>query len=727
MFGRMSMVIPYAVSLKYLRLAAVVALIVVTVPAEAKFQGAPAFSIAQVKSYPYPNELAAAAAGSRIAWAFNERGRRNIYVAEGPDFRARRLTNYTEDDGQELTGVAVTADGRYVVYARGGEHGSNWDDSAPVNPTSSPVPPKVQVWAVPFAGGEPRLLGDGDEPVISPKGDRVAFQKDGGIGVAPLDGSAPARRMFTARGDNGSAVWSPDGRRLAFVSGRGSHSLVGVYTDDATPILWLAPSTSRDSSPRWSPDGKQIAFVRRPGGGGAPEPVLVRRPQPWSIWTADAATGEGRAVWKSSATLRGSVPTTHGGANLHWAAGGRIVFLSYADGWPHLYSLPERGGEPLLLTPGAYMAEHVSLSPDGRHLVFAANAGGAPEDIDRRHVVRVPVDRAAPEVLTPGEGLEWSPLVTGDGRHVVFISATARRPPLPAVMPAGGGAVRLLAEDRLPDEFPAARFVTPKKITFKAPDGLTVHGQLFEQPGGRAKKPAVVYVHGGPPRQMLLGWHYSDYYANAYALNQYLASRGYVVLALNFRLGIGYGHDFHHPSGAGSQGASEYQDVRAAGEYLRALPQVDARRIGVYGGSYGGFLTAMALARDSGLFAAGVDIHGVHNWTAERAQSLLENRYEKAPDTQRALDIAWQSSPVASIATWKSPVLLIHADDDRNVRFSQTADLARRLEKAGVPFEEMVIPDDTHHFMRHANWLRVNAATAAFFDKHLGGSAATEE
>lgn len=724
MYGRMILGIPHAVSLKYLRLAALVALAVAAAPAEARFQGGPAFSIEQVKSYPYPNGLAAAAAGSRIAWAFDEQGRRNIYVAEGPDFRARRLTNYAEDDGQELTGVALTPDGRHVVYARGGEHGSNWDESAPVNPTSSPVPSKVQVWAVPFAGGEPKLLGDGDEPVVSPKGDRVAFQKDGAIWVATLDGAGPARRMFAARGDNGSALWSPDGRRLAFVSSRGSHSLVGVYTDDATPILWLAPSTSRDSSPRWSPDGKQIAFVRRPGGGGAPEPVLVRRPQPWAIWTADAATGEGRAVWKSPATLRGSAPTTHGGTNLHWAAGGRIIFLSYADGWPHLYSIPDRGGDPLLLTPGAYMVEHVSLSPDRRHLVFAANAGRAPEDIDRRHVVRVPVDRAEPEVLTPGEGLEWSPSVTGDGRHVVFISATARRPPLPAVMPAGGGPFRLLAEDRLPGEFPAARLVTPKKITFQAPDGLTVHGQLFERAGGPAKKPAIVYVHGGPPRQMLLGWHYSDYYANAYALNQYLAGRGYVVLALNFRLGIGYGHDFHHPPAAGVQGASEYQDVRAAGEYLRALPQVDARRIGIYGGSYGGFLTALALARDSGLFAAGVDIHGVHNWTAERAQWLLENRYEKAPDTQRALDIAWQSSPVASVATWKSPVLLIHADDDRNVRFSQTADLARRLEKAGVPFEELVIPDDTHHFLRHANWLRVNAATAAFFDKHLGGSAA---
>jgi dipeptidyl aminopeptidase/acylaminoacyl peptidase len=191
------------------------------------------------------------------------------------------------------------------------------------------------------------------------------------------------------------------------------------------------------------------------------------------------------------------------------------------------------------------------------------------------------------------------------------------------------------------------------------------------------------------------------------------------VLSVNYRLGIGYGHDFHRPPNAGAQGAAEYQDVKAAGEYLRSLPQVDGNRIGIYGGSYGGFLTALALARDSQLFAAGVDIHGVHNWTAERAQFLLENRYEKPPDTAAALDVAWKSSPISSIATWKSPVLLIHGDDDRNVRFSQTTDLVRRLEKAGLPFEELVIPDDTHHFMRHANSVKVNAAVAAFFERVL--------
>jgi dipeptidyl aminopeptidase/acylaminoacyl peptidase len=291
-----------------------------------------------------------------------------------------------------------------------------------------------------------------------------------------------------------------------------------------------------------------------------------------------------------------------------------------------------------------------------------------------------------------------------------------------------GGAVRWIGQERIPADFPAAQLVVPKKVVYKAPDGVEVHAQLFDagtslRPPPSARRPAVVFVHGGPPRQMLLGWHYSDYYANAYAMNQYLASKGYVVLSVNFRLGIGYGYEFHRPPRGGVQGASEYQDVKAGAEYLRTLPQVDPARIGIYGGSYGGFLTALALARNSDLFAAGVDIHGVHNWTGERARPLLaSDQYEKAPDVARALEVAWQSSPVSSISTWKSPVLLIHGDDDRNVRFSQTVDLARRLAAAGVPFEELIIPDDTHHWMRHANALRVNAATAEFFDRKLGAA-----
>jgi dipeptidyl aminopeptidase/acylaminoacyl peptidase len=707
-----------------------VALTVPLAPRSAVSQQPSSYTLEQIKSYPFPNELTSAATGNRIAWALNERGMRNVFVAEGPDFRARQLTSYRNDDGQELTSVSVSPSGRYVVYVRGAEHGSNWDDLLPVNPASMPVAPKPGLWSVPFTGGDPKLLAEGgDEPEISPRGDVVAFVKERQIWTAPVDGSQPAKRILaTVRGDPGSPQWSPDGARLAFVSGRGDHAFIGIFTNDSTPIVWLAPSTSRDASPRWSPDGTRIAFVRRPGTGGAPDSILVQRHQPWSIWTADARSGEARLLWESPKTLRGSFPTTHGQANLHWAANGRIVFLSYMDGWPHLYSIAQSGGAPLLLTPGSYMAEYIRMSPDRRYMLFAGNAGSDADDIDRRHIVKVPVDRATPEVLTPGAGLEWTPVVTGDGSTIAFIGATAQRPPLVAAMPASGGTVRWIGQERIPSDFPTSQLVVPKKVVYKAPDGVEVHAQLFDassdsrRPPPAARRPAVVFVHGGPPRQMLLGWHYSDYYSNAYAMNQYLASKGYVVLSVNFRLGIGYGREFHHPPRGGVQGASEYQDVKAGAEYLRTLSQVDPSRIGIYGGSYGGFLTALALARNSDLFAAGVDIHGVHNWTGERARPLLaQDQYEKAPDVARALDVAWRSSPVSTISTWKSPVLLIHGDDDRNVRFSQTVDLARRLAAAGVPFEELIIPDDTHHWMRHANALRVNAATAEFFDRKLGG------
>ena len=700
--------------------AAIAAIALAASPRAASAQ-AELFTMEQLKSYPFPNELTASATGARIAWAFNEEGKRNLWVAEGPSWQARKLTSYDVDDGQQLTRVQISPDGKWVVYRRGGDD-ANWDADdwglTAVNAASMPVMPRIQLWAIPFEGGEPRLLAEGgDGPVISPSSDRVLFVRARQIWSVPIDGSAQATHLFFARGSNSDPRYSPDGRRVAFVSNRTTHALVGVYENDQTPIVWMAPSTKRDGSPRWAPDGTRIAFVRRQGAGGPPQPTLEQRHQPWSIWTADAATGEARRIWAAPQTLRGSPPSTHGGTNLHWAAAGRIVFLSYVDGWPHLYSVPETGGEPLLLTPGDYMAEYIRLSHDGRWLAFAGNAGDTPGDIDRRHVVLVPVDRAEPLVMTPGTGLEWTPAFTGDGASIAFIGATAQRPPLPAVMPLGGGAPRWIAEDRIPAAFPTTQLVVPRSVTFKAADGMTVYAQVFERPGGAVKKPAAIFIHGGPPRQMLAGWHYSDYYSNSYAAQQYFASRGYVALSVNYRLGIGYGFDFHRPENAGSRGASEYQDIVAAGEYLRALPQVDASRIGVWGGSYGGYLTAMALARNSDLFAAGVDIHGVHNYADRFAGPA--NRYEPT-DREVALEVGWRSSPIAYMDTWRSPVLLIHGDDDRNVRFAETTDLARRLELAGVDFEELIIPDDTHHFMRHANWVRVNKATAEYLDRKLG-------
>ncbi len=680
---------------------------------------AQSFTLSSVKSYPFPTELTACPQGEKIAWAFGEEGRRNVYVAEGPQFQPRKLTNYTQDDGQEITSLSISADGKWVVFVRGGDHGGNWGDDQPVNALFSPAMPKVQVWSIPFAGGDAKALGEGDEPVISPRSDSVLFIRGGQPWIAPVGATTAARNLFTTHGTVSSLQFSPDGSGLAFVSRRPDHSLIGIYAMNPAAIRWIAPSFKTDNVPQWSPDGKQLVFVRTAGGGGAADSMLVRRPQPWALFTADVASGKAMQIYKSPETLEGSPPSTQGGYNLHWAAGNRIVFLSYADGWPHLYSIAATGGTPLLLTPGSFMAEHITLSADRQWLYFAGNTGPDKLDIDRRHVVRVPVDKAAMEVLTPGTGLEWFPVPLGSGAGIAMVSATAQRPPLPAIVSLPKKVIQLLAQDHIPAGFPLTSLVTPRQVIYQSPDGTTVHAQLFEPPGGASKKPAIVYVHGGPPRQMLLGWNYSDYYANAYAINQYLASRGFVVLSVNYRLGIGYGFLFHQPADGGRFGASEYQDVRAGAEWLRNQPFVDRGKIGIYGGSYGGYLTALALARDSKLFAAGVDIHGVHDWSTNSRTGPGAGGWEKTPDLDSAIHLAYLSSPVASVKSWTSPVLIIHGDDDRNVQFSQSTDLVKRLEKQQVPLETLVIVDDTHHWMKHENAVNVGDAIADFFERKL--------
>jgi dipeptidyl aminopeptidase/acylaminoacyl peptidase len=672
-------------------------------------------------AYPFVSELVAAPHGGVLAWVETVRGVRNIWVARGPGFAPRQITHNTRDDGQELTTLSLSPDGATLVWVRGGDHDANWpaDGNLAPDPASSPVQPQVEIWSARLDGAaEPVKVADGDAPAVSAKG-VLAFIKDHQIWTAPLAGGGTAERLVFDRGKDGDLAWSPDGEALAFVSARTDHAFVAVFRAKDQPLVYLAPSTGIDGEPAWSPDGARLAFTRRHGLGGAPQPILTEVPHPWSIWVADARTGEGRSVWRSGAAIDDSYPQVAGAANLQWMADGKLTFLSESDGWQHLYAVAADGGEARLLTPGAFMVEHVDRSPDRRLVVYDANTGSSPDDIERRHVFVVSPDSGPPRAVTHGEDLEFEPVGAADGA-VAFVAAGPRTAPQVELASLAGGPPEPLATGDGAD-FQAARLVVPRAVTFKAPDGLTIHADLFEAPGA-ARKPAVIFVHGGPPRQMLLGWSYMDYYSNAYAMNQYLATHGFVVLSVNYRLGIGYGRAFNHPAGGGYRGASEYQDVLAAGHWLQAQPQVDPQRIGIWGGSYGGYLTALALARNSDVFKAGVDLHGVHDWTSEHSGYFFppgaDQRHEKG-DLAQARETAWQASPVADLSRWTSPVLLIQGDDDRNVDFHQTVDLARRLDALGAPWEELVIPNEIHGFLRYASWLEADSATVDFLDKHL--------
>jgi dipeptidyl aminopeptidase/acylaminoacyl peptidase len=662
------------------------------------------FTLEQVLGAPFPMGMVASPKGDKVAWVFRHSGRRNIYVAEAPEFKGRKLTRYDKDDGREVTELNFSPDGSLIAYVYGGP--PNSENEIP-NPTSDPAGAKQEVWIANVRTGLTARIGEGSEPFFSPRGERVCFSREDHLWSAPVTGG-PAKKMFEIRGSVNSPAWSPDGSELAFVSSRGDHSFIAVFNPATSRMRFLQPSIDRDIEPRWSPDGKRIAFIRLFNVAdvySADRERLV----PWAIWVVESARGAGKQIWKSGAGELASYSRSLGADVLQWAAGDRLVFGSEHTGWMHLYSIPAAGGNVVAMTEGQYEVENVAWPPDRSHVVVASNKA----DVDRRHLWKVNVTGGEPKGITLDESIEMNPVFLEGGKKLAFMHATGLYPILPYIATADGKAAKPLFPQALSTAFPANELVEPEQVVFKAADGVEIHGQLFKPKQPSNNMPAVVFVHGGPMRQMLLAWHYLEYYYNAYAYNQYLASKGYLVLSINFRSGIGYGRAFREAKHRGPRGASEYQDVVAAGKYLQSRRDVDPKRIGLWGGSYGGYLTAMGLARNSDLFAAGVDIHGVHDWSAR------VGRTPWATGSTDLVKLGRESSPIASVEKWKSPVLLIHGDDDRNVAFSQTVELVRKLRERGVDFEQLVFPDEVHDFLRHESWLAVYKAATDFFDRRL--------
>ena len=665
---------------------------------------------------PFPTELVAAPSGARFAWVQSVEGVRNVWIADAPDFAGRRITSYTVDDGQDLTGLAFTGDGKFVVFTRG--EGANRQGESP-NPSQMPDGAEQAVWAAPTeTAGVPKRLGAGAGPAPAPRGARVVWVNRGQVWTIDLAAAdARATQLFTARGAAQQLVWAPDGGSVAFVSGRGTHSFVGVFSVASRELRYLDPSLDRDGQIAWSPDGARVAYIRQ---FAAARPAMFTphraADEPWAIRVADVKTGAAREIFKADKGAGSAFQAIVAENQLLWGAGDRLVFPWEKDGWLHLYSIAAAGGTARLLTPGAFEVEYATLSSDRSRVIYNSNQ----DDIDRRHLWAAAVaGTGAPTALTTGRGIEWQPVAAATGTATAFLRADARVPPHVAVMP-GGETARDVAATLPAAQFPAAQLVEPQPVVITAADGVAIHGQLFVPKDLKAgeKRPAMIFFHGGSRRQMLLGWHYMYYYRNAYAMNQWLASLGYVVLSVNYRSGIGYGMEFREALNYGAAGGSEFRDVMGAGLFMKNRLDVDPSRIGLWGGSYGGYLTAMGLSRASDLFAAGVDMHGVHDWN-EGIRTFVPD-YSRLDDPEFART-AFDASPLASVDTWKSPVLLIHGDDDRNVSFIQSITLVAALRKRNVEVETLVLPDEVHDFLRHDNWIRAYKASAEFLQRKLPG------
>ena len=727
-------------------------------------QSSPPPTVAQFLSPSSPLTLEAAKKADRVAWMAYERGMRNVYTAAAPAFKPVRLTNWLNDDGADVSDVSLSDDGSIIVFVRGSApNRAGWI----ANPMHDPDGGERAIWAVRSVGGAPWRVAIGGAPELSPDGRRVLYVNDGQIyGArvaqnAPMDSTQRGQKpLIKAWGRQLSPRWSPDGSKVAFVSDRDNHSFIAVYDVRANSVSYVSPSVDCDVAPAWSGDSKRIAFLRRPGvpfgrqaqqgtggignppgpavgrGGGAvgscvfggfggggfnqqpdTSPRSLRSPGFFdatlaggymlSIMVADVGTCthlfEGcaaREVWHTQA--KDSVFT--GIRTLMWA-GDRLLFplTSPADEFERYYSIDvsNPAPQPLMLTTTNGLIEDATsaaLSRDGKTLYYSTNAN----DIEKRHIWAVPTSGGTPVQISTDDGIETSPQPLS--KQVAVLYFNAAQPASVGLVPASGGSTKVVFPT-LNRDFPVAAHVTPKIVIVKSPDSLEIHNQLFLpkdiKPGER--RPALVFVHGGPPRQMLPGYHYMQFYHWAYAYNQWLASQGYVVLSVNYRLGIGYGRSFRQAANANARGNSEYQDVLAAGRYLQTRPDVDPNRIGIWGLSYGGLLTAQALARNSDLFIAGADLAGVH-------------LYGNALDTAA---VSFRSSAVGAIDNWKSPVFLVHGDDDRNVDFAQTVGLVQLLRARNVYYELIVVPDDLHESMIHENWVVTFNRMGDFFKRFV--------
>jgi dipeptidyl-peptidase 4 len=748
-----------------------------------------------------PQELVSARKVDRIAWVDYAEGKRNAYTAAAPAFTPVRLSNFMKDDGIMMSAIKISDDGSTVVFLRG--EAPNREGWSP-NPSADPNGPEHAIWAAKTAGGGAWRVVDTANPELAPDGSSILFVKDGQIYRAKISAVKPATEVDRGEkpfikewGVQSDPKWSPDGRKIAFVSTRTDHSFIVVYDVATKSVKYLSPSVDFDTQPTWLPDSKHLLFVRRPGlpfgqqaqqgAGGiglptgpaaatqtaaatnagrggrgrgqaaaatAPATTAAPAAQPaannspglmratfrggytLSVYKADVATGEAQETWHNQPTdalvtdltqarLAGDfLIYRYGAFGGRGGRGGRGAAPAPAatpatpvDEWDRYYALKvtDSSARPVLLTTTDGLIEDqtsISLSADGKTFYYCTNA----KDIERRHIWAVPATGGTPTQITTGDGVETYPAPLASGRFLATLSASWKMPQSIGVWDTSAGPTAPAKPQKI--VFPTARpgfpiesHVKPEIVLTKAADGLEIHNQLFLPPDLKPgeRRPAIVFVHGGPVRQMMPAYHYMQFYHWAYGINQWLANQGYIVMSINYRSGVGYGRSFRAAANVGAAGNAEYQDVVAGGKYLQTRPDVDPNRVGIWGLSYGGLLTAQALARNSDIFKAGVDLAGVH---------LFGSSLDPA-------SVSYKSSAISAVDGWKSPVLLIQGDDDRNVAFQQTTGLVQLLRARDVYYELIVFPDDVHESLLHSRWIYTLGRMETFLHKQLWERTAT--
>ena len=529
-------------------------------------------------------------------------------------------------------------------------------------------------------------------------------------------------------------VWSPDGSKLAYIAG------AKIVHHDQSPsysgakLIYAVEEYLPGQLFVVSSSGGKVKTVGSPGwyerlAWVDPRHLLFSRQSDQykrrTIYVADTDRCIVRAVDEDVEEKFWSLPDWYAGIEPQPSPNGRwIAFLSDQDGWDHLSVVPVAGGREIQITKGNFEVWRPVWSHDSTRIAFDANEPDYPGD-RRLGVAILGNDPAHATIawITSGKGTNVEPHWSADGKRLVYQHTDSHNSADLFVIDAVPGARPVRLSDSMPSSIDRSTFVEPQLVHYPGPDGKSLPGWLFVPKGlDRTKKyPAIVWIHGDGINQNYDGWHIQRNYAVYYSFHQYLLQQEYVVFAPDYRGSIGYGRDWR--TGVYMDvGGNDAKDAWMAANYLKTLPYVNADRLGVWGLSYGGFFTLIAMTDQPTIFRAGVDVAGVVDYAMYYSDPYHGDWTEERIGTpQQNPKVYAQASPISHIDRLARPLLILHGTADVNVPFLESVRLMDEALKKhkGDLVSFMIYPGEFHYFTREHVLLDAWHRVDRFFSSHL--------